>query len=108
MYRAALLLSCMLVGCGPEMQGGTGGAGGSTQCGGHPTDTNSDVANCGGCGQHCPAGLSCVQGSCSNDPEFSIGGISAGSPDSATVAGQVWVVIDVAGLHAAAPGTSEA
>jgi len=120
MYRITLLVVCVLAGCGPEAsQGNTGGSGGSlpdaspdapniTLCGGYPTDTNTDWSNCGGCDQKCPAGFSCVQGSCTNDPGFSIGGISPGSVDRATVAGQVWVVLDMAGLHAAAPGTPEA
>ena len=119
MYRLTLLVVCVLAGCGPEASQGTGGSGGSTPdaspdapnitlCGGYPTDTNTDWQNCGGCDQKCTAGFSCVQGSCTNDPGFSIGGISSSSIDRATVAGQVWVVLDMTGLHAAAPGTPEA
>jgi hypothetical protein len=121
MYRF-LVVVCLLSACGPETHpGATGGSGGGmadasvmpdapniTNCGGQPTDTNMDSANCGGCGQACPASFTCVQGSCTNDPGFYIGGLSNGSPDHATVAGQAWVILEVGGMHAGAPGTPDA
>ena len=46
---------------------GTGGMGGScpmTLCAGVCVDTESDAKNCGGCGNTCPAGASCMSGKC--------------------------------------------
>jgi hypothetical protein len=77
-------------------------------CSGVVVDIRTDPSNCGGCDLRCPATFSCVQGSCTNDPGFSISGLTPGSPDHATVAGQVWVILDVAGLRAAAPGSADA
>src|SRR5689334_18340543 len=109
MYRFWVVV-CLLAACGPEQSSGaTGGSGGGnvdaappmpdapniTNCGAGPTDTNMDSANCGGCGQACPTAYSCVQGSCTNDPSFYIGGLTIGSPDHSTVAGQAWVILDV-------------
>jgi hypothetical protein len=34
-------------------------------------DTTSDPENCGGCGNHCPAGVACVEGRCETSPTCS-------------------------------------
>jgi hypothetical protein len=40
-------------------------SGGYTACGGDCVDTKTSAANCGGCGQACPAGQSCAASKCS-------------------------------------------
>jgi hypothetical protein len=50
---------------GGTMMGGDGSSGGcKVMCGGMCSDPKTDNANCGKCGNACPVGASCVQGSC--------------------------------------------
>ena len=37
---------------------------GFTECNGHCVDVSNDEANCGACGNACPAGVQCLSGSC--------------------------------------------
>jgi hypothetical protein len=48
---------------GSSGSGSTGSCAGSV-CGGACVDTQSDAANCGGCGMPCPAGNVCEMGAC--------------------------------------------
>jgi hypothetical protein len=43
-------------------------ASGQTNCDGTCTDTQTDSANCGACGNVCPEGTTCVNGACSEPP----------------------------------------
>jgi hypothetical protein len=79
----AFALACVLGGlagvaggCGQDsaIVGGTCAAS-YTQCGQACVDLETDPANCGACGHKCPAGVSCVAGSC--------GGVTDGSSDVA-------------------------
>ncbi|RME30307.1 MAG: hypothetical protein D6806_00395 [Deltaproteobacteria bacterium] len=58
----ALVLAIVAGGCGG---GGTECAGaGMILCGDVCVDTNNDSANCGGCGNACPTGTTCINGTC--------------------------------------------
>jgi hypothetical protein len=77
---AALPSSCSVDAPAPDPSGlesGRAGAGandvqscdqpGETICGDQCVDTETDVANCGGCGNQCPTGDTCAAGTCSCD-----------------------------------------